>query len=118
MNKIQGAIENQDRKWSLIENKMEGQNSRISKIETHLTHVLNLKRNVNKTTYQIETVRSETKAMKLKMSQYESAIRHYSDMCDDITNNSTATERNINNIKNKSMNLNNHNKRQCTNKTR
>lgn len=98
LNAIQIAFERQDQKWQSIDNNLQNQNFRILKIEKEFQQMTMLKHEIEKTNNRIEKLNSEMCDIKTKVKDYDETIKQYSDMCDEITANNTATDRTINNI--------------------
>jgi prefoldin subunit 5 len=109
MNSIQFSIENQDRKWQVLENKIEGQNAKIFKLENQFSNISTSSRSSYQAETEIELLKTEMKQLKHKVTEYDETIKTYSDICDEITANHTAMDTNVNNLNKKIEKLeNNH----------
>ena len=89
-------MENQNNRWQYVENHIAEQNQKMIKMESQLSDIANIKREMSSACTNILGIQTEMKTIKTKMSDYDNTIQQYSDMCDDLTTSNSKVDSRVN----------------------
>ena len=85
-------MENQNNRWQYVENHIAEQNQKMIKLESQLSDIAHIKREMSSACTIILGIQTEMKTIKTKMSDYDNTIQQYSDICDDLTTNNSEVD--------------------------
>ena len=85
-------MENQNNRWQYVENHIAEQNQKMIKLESQLSDIAHIKREMSSACTNILGIQTEMKTIKTKMSDYDNTIQQYSDICDDLTTNNSEVD--------------------------
>ena len=105
LNTIQLTMENQNNRWQYVENHIAEQNQKMIKMESQLSDIANIKREMSSACTNILGIQTEMKTIKTKMSDYDNTIQQYSDMCDDLTTSNSKVDSRVNLMMNRLQTL-------------
>ena len=105
LNTIQLTMENQNNRWQYVEHHIAEQNQKMIKMESQLSDIANIKREMSSVCTNILGIQTEMKTIKTKMSDYDNTIQQYSDICDDLTTNNSEVDSRVNLMMNRLQTL-------------
>ena len=117
LNTIQLTMENQNNRWQYVENHIAEQNQKMIKMESQLSDIANIKREMSSACTNILGIQTEMKTIKTKMSDYDNTLQQYSDMCDDLTTNNSKVDSRVNLIYIKIQDINQKQQETCEKRT-